>query len=1165
MKLLRWLILVSLLAAAAAAQNTQQINWLLQNPPLPVPAATVGLVGNAGPAIYYFWIVSEYTIGNSNVAGPFMLTPAPNAFSSSNYAQLSWQAALGASSYDVLMTTTPTQPSGACGCAVATGVTALTYNVQSNSLSAYTVTTVDPNQYGISAATQAVSAGVSGLTFFAPNGAPICQIRSNGVTTCGTGGNGTPGGSLTNVQFYDTGANFGGSSLFTFNKSTGAVAASSFAGAFNGTMGATTPNTATFTLMNKIINPTTYSGSDVGAQINAAISANNCSYGNPPCLLQIPNATYSYATTITLPAGVTLQCGGGTTSDFIHGTLNYTGTGTAISITGGAAQFRNCGLSAPNASVVIDNSGQSTTVDSIYFSGASGTTYTGTILRAHGNKQVYNNIQAEFFSGIGVQCDHAIDVFLNTFDFYGTSLNQTGTTLLLETGCAGLHVDHFSGGSSGLHGLVVRNTLGGGNAPIQLFFNDFISDCSYSDGWYFDPSLYGSELDAHFVNSWAAGAGINCGGGNVTLQAHQAGVRISGGSAINISESMIRANSGSGVVVDNSTGSNSSGIVLTGNQVLSNNRNNDGTESGYDITQVVNGLVVAANTITNSLEAASGYQRYGVNIASSSTAVSVGHNAIFGNVTASTNYAGGVAFNPETVGNLTVTGTCTGCGSGGNITGQANGVIPLATASTAIGAQSHIDDSVTTAATLTATEPIVAPSFTSNGGSCPGCAGFLRLQNGTSNPIVANTVTDEAPATVQASGFNIQKPGTEPSGINVAMYVGSNPATHKWGLTFGTLPPAAGGTGAANTATLTLGTSPVNLATLGTGLVKNTTTTGALSNPTYSDIIALWSSCSGTQYLGYDGNCHSAAGGGTVLSVGLTAPNVFSVGSSPVTTSGTIALTYAALPNANVPDINSPYLQNAGNGMESCTITPTASGTVQNLNNGCNINVSAASVTVYTSPTSSTPGYSKLSTIASGAQGFGAVENGGANSTYTLITGRSVGMSAQVGLGNFTSTNLRVATGFVHTNASTGANFYTCATTAANPDCADTNTTANAFVGYSSSAGSYGSTTTGNWVFVTADGTTAQYTDMTIAFVANTLYEVRVWEDVTGAACSSATPCWCGAIATHTATVGTFTTKCNSTHVPAANTTMTWMAGYDANGGTTGAGIMGAGTLKAMQ
>ena len=62
--------------------------------------------------------------------------------------------------------------------------------------------------------------------------------------------------------------------------------------------------------------------------------------------------------------------------------------------------------------------------------------------------------------------------------------------------------------------------------------------------------------------------------------------------------------------------------------------------------------------------------------------------------------------------NMSPIGWACGSGSsGGSITGQANGVIPLATGATSIGAQSHIDDGVTTPSTVTSTEGIAAPNY----------------------------------------------------------------------------------------------------------------------------------------------------------------------------------------------------------------------------------------------------------------------------------------------------------------------------------------------------------------------------------------------------------------------------------------------------------------------
>jgi len=78
-----------------------------------------------------------------------------------------------------------------------------------------------------------------------------------------------------------------------------------------------------------------------------------------------------------------------------------------------------------------------------------------------------------------------------------------------------------------------------------------------------------------------------------------------------------------------------------------------------------------------------------------------------------------------------------------------------------------------------------------------------------------------------------------------------------------TTPLAAslGGTGVANTATLTLGSSNQNWASLGTGIVKNTTTTGALSDAAAADIYGLFSgSCGSTTYLSGSGACSTPPG-----------------------------------------------------------------------------------------------------------------------------------------------------------------------------------------------------------------------------------------------------------------------------------------------------------------
>lgn len=74
------------------------------------------------------------------------------------------------------------------------------------------------------------------------------------------------------------------------------------------------------------------------------------------------------------------------------------------------------------------------------------------------------------------------------------------------------------------------------------------------------------------------------------------------------------------------------------------------------------------------------------------------------------------------------------------------------------------------------------------------------------------------------------------------------------------LPAANGGSGVANTATHTLGTSNQNWATLATGIVKNTNTTGAISVAVSADVYGLWSgTCSSTTLLHGSGACGKVA------------------------------------------------------------------------------------------------------------------------------------------------------------------------------------------------------------------------------------------------------------------------------------------------------------------
>lgn len=91
----------------------------------------------------------------------------------------------------------------------------------------------------------------------------------------------------------------------------------------------------------------------------------------------------------------------------------------------------------------------------------------------------------------------------------------------------------------------------------------------------------------------------------------------------------------------------------------------------------------------------------------------------------------------------------------------------------------------------------------------------------------------------------------------------------------------------------------INVAGTGNGGITGSLPFASLTI-TSGNVIGLWTgTCSASTFLRGDGACVSPGGGGTVTSVGLSAPSVFTVGSTPVTGSGTLALTFAGGQTAN--------------------------------------------------------------------------------------------------------------------------------------------------------------------------------------------------------------------------------------------------------------------------
>ncbi len=102
-------------------------------------------------------------------------------------------------------------------------------------------------------------------------------------------------------------------------------------------------------------------------------------------------------------------------------------------------------------------------------------------------------------------------------------------------------------------------------------------------------------------------------------------------------------------------------------------------------------------------------------------------------------------------------------------------------------------------------------------------------------------------------------------------------------------------------AALSVSAATFNLFSPASGLLVGSPSTYITTAATSANIISLWTgTCNSGTFLRADGSC-AAGGGGTVTSVALSVPSFLSVSGSPITTSGTFAVTLSgtALPVAN--------------------------------------------------------------------------------------------------------------------------------------------------------------------------------------------------------------------------------------------------------------------------
>jgi hypothetical protein len=120
--------------------TTQQLTLSAQNP-IASPKAVTVTSSVAGSSTYYYWIVTHSGAETSAPAGPFIAANAPATLGGIYSNSIVWMPAVSGATYDLLRTTTSATPTGACGCAVSSGITSSSFTDGLTSTTAYTVST----------------------------------------------------------------------------------------------------------------------------------------------------------------------------------------------------------------------------------------------------------------------------------------------------------------------------------------------------------------------------------------------------------------------------------------------------------------------------------------------------------------------------------------------------------------------------------------------------------------------------------------------------------------------------------------------------------------------------------------------------------------------------------------------------------------------------------------------------------------------------------------------------------------------------------------------------------------------------------------------------------------------------------------------------------------
>jgi hypothetical protein len=368
-----------------------------------------------------------------------------------------------------------------------------------------------------------------------------------------------------------------------------------------------------------VLNARQFPGGDIGAQVNAAgvrCGRGNVWEGNVCHIVIPPSGRVTLTTPILMVDGEEMECSrSGYIADGQHEPetqLEYKGSEIAVTMNGRGDTLRGCGLRLGEATDIgVLMGGHSNYASQISEwrrdRNDAGARVWGRIEEGYGRYASGRFAADKFFrdwSG-NRSCErHVPDAYYCLW----RCPYRTGRTLVIDSAAGGTNINDVVGGDSGLHGLVVQNTLSGG-PPTWIFANNFQAHCSTGSGWLFDATLGSAMIGVTFLNSWSSGAG-GCG----TVTPGVAGIEVAGGVNIHIGGgSKIRSNFGDGVLVD---GKGVNNLQIEGNMITGNGfckQRGAAVYSGIHITAPAHTVQIVGNTIGNTFNDNEN-QLYGVNV-----------------------------------------------------------------------------------------------------------------------------------------------------------------------------------------------------------------------------------------------------------------------------------------------------------------------------------------------------------------------------------------------------------------------------------------------------------------------------------------------------------------------------------------------------------------------